>query len=126
MRSGPRGLRRLAAIPSPGSVPIRLVGWLGAALALTGLVYLLIAGGLAILGLGRLSWAVTLALTLSGAHLMSLAAVGSHVRRTARESLARPMYLVRRAHGFEGDLTVVAAERPVPEATAASRFSVMT
>ena len=125
-RSEPPNRLRAAAIGSLSRLSIQLVGYLGAALTLTGVIYLVVAGGLTILGRAEFSWAVTLVLTLSGVHLMSLAAVGSHVREAMRKDLARPMYLIRQAHGFTGDPTVMAVEPPVREATTASRFSVMT
>ena len=106
-------LMRLAwdGITSFSSVPLKLVGWLGLAIASTGFLYALwlIAlkflqmGGyfheLEVLGFTTLAVAV---LTLGGIQLICLGVLGEYISRIYIEVKGRPRYVIARRESAEG------------------------
>jgi len=124
-------LRQLARMGFAGLLnfslaPIRLVGLAGAALLGGGLLYVLIAGVLALSGRAAFSGVVALLLTLTGVQLLALAAVGEYVGRIYEEAKGRPLYLVRHLQGFESKEDLASPEAPTPSREGSPRFSVMT
>ncbi len=76
----------LDAIVSFSRVPLKLAGWLGAAV---------IPGSLALLATGVLDLPVALLALLDGVVLLLLAVLGAYVTRIGDEARARPLYVVR-------------------------------
>lgn len=107
-------------------VPLRAVGAMGALMLLAGVLYLAIAGVLALLGLAPFSGLAMLLLTVGGLQLTCLAAVGEYVGRIYEQSKGRPLYIVRHARGFELDEEMDAIEPPSRQSEDDSHFSVMT
>ncbi len=107
-------------------MPIRAIGWVGAALLACGMLYVMIAAPLALLSRTEFSGVAALLLLLTGVQLLALAAVGEYVGRIYEEAKGRPLYVVRHLQGFESAEELTKAEAPTPSAEASPRFSVMT
>jgi dolichol-phosphate mannosyltransferase len=95
-RFGKRLALAVDAVCATTTAPLRLLWWLGAAVAGGGLTALLtltiaFASGSAI---GGVAWLAAAMCLLSGVQLLSLAILGEYVGRTHVEAQARPLYIV--------------------------------
>jgi len=107
-------------------LPVRIADWLGAAMLLAAVGYLVVAGVLDLLDLSTVLLSVVLLLTIGGVQLLCLAAIGKYVARVYEQTRIHPPYVVRYAHGFEGDQDVTTPQAPNRQPEEASRFNVLT
>ena len=93
------------AITSFSYVPLRMATWFGFSLAIISLVGILITVGLRLSGnnafYGQATTLVAV-LLLGGIQLIFLGILGEYLGRIYDEVKQRPLYIVARAHGFEG------------------------
>lgn len=117
----------LSALLSFSLLPLRLVGAAGALLLLAALLYLIIAGVLALFGIGAVSWLTLLVLAVGGVQLLGLASVAEYVGRIHEQAKGRPLYIVRHAHGFiEPAEAKMPAAPPLRQPLDRPRLNVMT
>lgn len=115
---GLRGMLRLAIDGMLGfsDAPLRLAVWTGIGVSFIGMLCGLYA---IILRLWRDNlvpgWASTIVVVafLSGMNMLMTGIVGLYVGRIHREVKARPLYLVRSAHGFDKDIRALASPKQV-------------
>jgi dolichol-phosphate mannosyltransferase len=113
---GFRAMVRLAidGVLGFSDAPLRMVVWAGMAVSLVGMLCGLYA---IVLKLWRddlvPGWASTIVVVafLSGMNMLMTGIVGLYVGRIHREVKARPLYLVRSAHGFGGEIQALTSFR---------------
>jgi undecaprenyl-phosphate 4-deoxy-4-formamido-L-arabinose transferase len=81
-----------------GTIPLRLVVWLGffcSLVGMVGLVYVLVARAMGIIGVAGFTTLVALLTAFSGAMMLSIGVLGEYIGRLHFRSMQRPAYLVR-------------------------------